>query len=160
MGLQEQAINTAQEQRERNAAAAVTNERKRGQVVAAKFAENFGIDAVWLDNVVVTDYHKKYRDFGGVEWRKRERRADRLQVDDIVIGITEGGYAKSSDYVVWNNCPNCTAVTPRTLRYITSIGEPEKRRADLIAAIGQALTSTEPCTVCAARPCECCGRSN
>jgi len=162
MGLMEQAVNTAQTQQERNAAAAKTNERKRGQVLAAKFAEGFGIDAVWLDKVVVVDYQKKYRDFGGPEWRKRGRRTDRLQVDDVVVGVTEKSYNSSSDYdyVVWSNCPSCTTVTPRTLRYVTSFGEPEKRRADLVAAIGQALTSTEPCTVCQARPCECCGRSN
>ena len=160
MGLMEQAVNAAQTQQERNAAAAVVNERTKGQAIAAKFAETFGVDAVWLDKVVITDYQKKYRDFGGPEWRKRERRTDRLQVDDVIVGVTEKSYNTSSDYVVWSNCPTCMKVTARTLEHVTDYGGPEKVKASLISGIGKALTSTKPCTVCEARPCECCGRSN
>jgi len=161
MGLMDQAIETANDTAAKQATTRARIERERGAKLAEKFTHDFGLDATWIDRVTVVDYQKKYRDFGGHEWRKRERVADRLQVDDIVIGITEKTYSTSSDYIVWRPCPDCGLNTPVTLACVTPyVHKPDDHRAKLIYEIGKVMTSDKPCTVCQARPCECCGRSN
>ena len=162
MGLMDQAVETANQQDAARKTAQTNARRKAGEEAAAHFSDTFGLEAVWIDYVKVVDYQKKYRNYGGHEWVKRERNTHRLQVDDVRVGITDKTYSTSSDYVVWRACPQCGNVEAVTLEsiYVYSTTTVDENRAKLIAAIGKAMTSTKTCTACEARPCECCGRAN
>jgi len=162
MGLMDKAVETAHAQQAANLTARANALRRKGEEVAAHFADDFGLEATWIDYVTVIDYQKKYRNYGGHEWVQRKRDTHRLQVDDVKVGITDKTYSQSSDYVVWRACPTCGNVEAVTLDriYIYPKDSPDDNRQKLIAAIGRAMTSTTPCTVCQARPCECCGRAN
>lgn len=162
MGLMDQAVETAHAQDAARKAAQTNATRRKGEEVAAHFSDTFGLEATWIDFVKVVDYQKKYRNYGGHEWVRRERATHRLQVDDVKVGITDKTYSSSSDYVVWRACPSCGNVEAVTLEsvYVYTKDTPDENRAKLIAAIGKAMTSTTPCTACQARPCECCGRAN
>jgi len=161
MGLMDQAVETAHQQDAARKAAQTNNTRRKGEEIAAHFADDFGLEATWIDYVKVVDYQKKYRNYGGHEWVKRERNTHRLQVDDVKVGVTDKTYTTSSDYVVWRACPTCGNVEAVTLVGVHVWDKDvDKHKATLVTAIGRAMTSTQTCTVCQARPCECCGRAN
>jgi len=163
MGLMDEAVTTAHTQAARHAAAMQNNERAIGVDFAEHLHKAFDLPVEYLDRVQVVDYHKNYSDFGGMVWKRRERTLARFQIDDVIIGADIRDGKIKEGFYVWRVCPTCGQKVHTSVRYVpTWTDRPDKvdeQRRALIAGIGHALTNTDECTACQARPCECCGRT-
>lgn len=165
MGLLDQAVESATVGKANADAAAINRTRERGNSFAADLTEDFGIEGIeWLDNVEVTRYVKKYRDFGGAIWHPSHSRVDRFQVDDVVLGVIQGSSTTraGSDFAIWHTCPTCGEKRMYRLQHVSTYGKAPKdiakHKNELIHAIGRVAIANEQCTYCDAQPCMSCGK--
>ena len=167
MGLMDEAVEAASVADARQQAAQLNHIRKQGNDRAEELTKLFGLEFEFTDRYAdTTHYVKKYREFGGPAWVQQKNRYIWLfRVDDTLIGTIEqsGQTSKSApDFALPRICPSCGNQRYEPLPYVSAYGGDDKvdeRKADLILKIGRAATSKDPCTVCQARPCECCGRA-